>query len=427
MAASEAGGGHGGQGGPGPGGFPAVPGDCGSGSWALWALSAPLSPAQLRRLEEHRYSAAGTSLLEPLLQPFWRWLVERVPLWLAPNAITLSGLLVNMLSTLLLIFYCPTVTEEAPLWIFLICGLGLFIYQSLDAIDGKQARRTNSCSPLGELFDHGCDSISTVFVALGASIAIRLGSDPNWLFFCCFVGMFMFYCAHWQTYVSGVLRFGKLDVTEVQLAIVTVFILTSFGGTSMWDYIIPVIEVKLKLFPLLGIVAGAFFSCSNYFHTILSGGVGKNGSTIAGTSVLSPGIHIGLIILLAIMICKKSATQLFEKHPCLYIMMFGCVYAKVTQKLVVAHMTKSKLSLQDPAFIGPGLLFLDQYFNNFIDEYIVLWVAMLISSLDLLRYSTAVILQIANHFHLQVFRIPFPHAPEQVQVHSSKSHQNNMD
>ena len=34
----------------------------------------------------------------------------------------------------------------------------------LDAIDGKQARRTNSSNPLGELFDHGCDSLSTVFV-----------------------------------------------------------------------------------------------------------------------------------------------------------------------------------------------------------------------------------------------------------------------
>lgn len=34
-------------------------------------------------------------------------------------------------------------------------GVGLFIYQSLDAIDGKQARRTGASSPLGEVFDHG--------------------------------------------------------------------------------------------------------------------------------------------------------------------------------------------------------------------------------------------------------------------------------
>lgn len=50
---------------------------------------------------------------------------------------------------------------QAPLWAYIACACGLFIYQSLDAIDGKQARRTNSSTPLGELFDHGCDSLST--------------------------------------------------------------------------------------------------------------------------------------------------------------------------------------------------------------------------------------------------------------------------
>lgn len=39
-------------------------------------------------------------------------------------------------------------------------------------------------------------------------------------------------------------------------------------------------------------------------------------------------------------------------------------------------MTKSEMYLQDTAFIGPALLFLDQYFNSFIDEYIVLWIAL---------------------------------------------------
>ncbi|XP_050801960.1 cholinephosphotransferase 1 isoform X2 [Gopherus flavomarginatus] len=322
---------------------------------------------------------------------------------------------------------CTSLNFQAPFWVFLLCAVGLFVYQSLDAIDGKQARRTNSSSPLGELFDHGCDCISTVFVSIGACIAVRLGTNPDWLFFCCFVGTFMFYCAHWQTYVSGMLKFGKVDVTEVQIAIMILFLMSAFGGTTMWDYKIPLLDLKLKTFPVLGIVGGALFSCSNYFHVIFGGGVGKNGSTIAGTSVLSPGLHIGLVITLAIMIYKKSTTQLFEKHPCLYVLTFGFVSAKITQKLVVAHMTKSELYLQDTAFIGPGLLFLDQYFNSFIDEYIVLWIALVISLFDLLRYSTGVCMQIAAHLHIHVFRISSLQAPEQVQVVSSLSHQNNMD
>lgn len=79
--------------------------------------------------------------------------------------------------------YSPDGRQEPPRWACFLCGLGLFIYQSLDAIDGKQARRTNSSSPLGELFDHGCDSISTVFVAVSACVSVQLGHYPKWMFF----------------------------------------------------------------------------------------------------------------------------------------------------------------------------------------------------------------------------------------------------
>ncbi|TUH38757.1 Choline/ethanolaminephosphotransferase 1 [Bagarius yarrelli] len=122
----------------------------------LIELPAPvLTRHQLKRLEEHRYSSAGRSLLEPAMQCYWEWLVSRMPPWIAPNLITIIGLATNAFTTLILIYYCPTATEQAPLWTYLLCAVGLFIYQSLDAIDGKQARRTNSSSPLGELFDHG--------------------------------------------------------------------------------------------------------------------------------------------------------------------------------------------------------------------------------------------------------------------------------
>ncbi|XP_038637072.1 cholinephosphotransferase 1 isoform X2 [Scyliorhinus canicula] len=304
----------------------------------------------------------------------------------------------------------------APAYVYILCGLGLFIYQSLDAIDGKQARRTNSSSPLGELFDHGCDSFSTVMVGLGTCLAVHLGTDPDLMFFCCFVGVFMFYCAHWQTYVSGSLRFGKIDVTEVQICIMLIFFLSAIGGATLWDYQIPVLGLRMKILPVFGIIAGAIYSCTNYFRVIFSGGTGKNGSTIAGTSVLSPSLHIGLVITMATMIYKKSTTRLFEDHPCLYVLMFGCVASKITNKLVVAHMTKSKMKLQDTAFIGPGLLFLNQYFNSFIHEYFVLWVAMIFSLCDLLIYCITVCIQIASHLKIKVFQIPHQ-APEQVQNH----------
>jgi hypothetical protein len=40
----------------------------------------------------------------------------------------------------------------------------MMLMQTFDAVDGKQARRTNSSSPLGELFDHGNRSFKPKFV-----------------------------------------------------------------------------------------------------------------------------------------------------------------------------------------------------------------------------------------------------------------------
>lgn len=44
---------------------------------------------------------------------------------------------------------------QAPVWVYLMNAAAVFAYMHLDCIDGKQARRTGSSSPLGQLFDHG--------------------------------------------------------------------------------------------------------------------------------------------------------------------------------------------------------------------------------------------------------------------------------
>ncbi|MBN3284968.1 CEPT1 ethanolaminephosphotransferase, partial [Polyodon spathula] len=375
--------------------------------------SPPLSRHQLKRLDEHRYRSAGRSLLEPLMQCYWEWLVARVPVWIAPNLITIVGLVTNIFTTLVLVYYCPTATEQAmnsaPEYIQIRCFV-----QSL-SLNFQLAKKPGNI----HFFLNLSDSLVSLFVVLGTCIAVQLGTHPDWMFFCCFAGMFMFYCAHWQTYVSGTLRFGigeelivvmspRIDVTEVQIFIIIMYLLAAIGGSAFWQSPIPVLNIQVKILPALCTVAGAIFSCTNYFRVIFTGGVGKNGSTTAGTSVLSPFLHIGSVIILAMMIYKKSAVQLFEKHPCLYILAFGFVSAKITNKLVVAHMTKSEMHLHDLAFLGPGLLFLDQYLNSFIDEYLVLWIALVLSFFDLVRYCVSVCNQIASHLHIFVFKITPP-------------------
>ncbi|XP_058810789.1 choline/ethanolaminephosphotransferase 1 isoform X3 [Phymastichus coffea] len=366
-----------------------------------------LSPGQLKRLTEHKYSCSSASLCDKFLQPWWEWLTSRVPIWLAPNLITTLGLIINIVTTLVLVWYCPDVKTEPPRWACFLCAVGLFVYQSLDAIDGKQARRTGTSTPLGELFDHGCDSISTVFVALSACIAVQLGYYPTWMFFQCFCAMTLFYCAHWQTYVSGSLRFGKIDVTEAQFVIIGIHLISAIFGPAIWTKEIPLLDgFQFKYLIGVATMVCALTNLYSIFSVVFTGGVGKNGSTVAGTSVLSPIIPFSFVVVPAFIIYRKSAEHVYENHPALYILAFGMVAAKVTNRLVVAHMTKSEMQYLDSSLIGPAMLFLNQYFNFFIKEYYVLWLCFIWVTFDLLRYSAQVCLEICDHMNIELFRIP---------------------
>ncbi|XP_062132971.1 cholinephosphotransferase 1 isoform X2 [Drosophila sulfurigaster albostrigata] len=366
-----------------------------------------LSPQQLRKLSEHKYSCFSASLLDPLLQPWWNWLVAQTPLWLAPNLITIVGLILNIVTTLILICYSPNGVEPPPRWTCFLCALGLFIYQSLDSIDGKQARRTNTSSPLGELFDHGCDSISTIFVALSACISCQLGHYPNWLFFQCFCAIALFYCAHWQTYVSGTMRFGRIDVTEAQFSIIAIHLVSAALGPEIWLTKVGIGNIELWAGPAVTTIVCGVLSLTYVFSVVVAGGVGKNGSTVAGTSVLSPSIPLTLVVLPALIIAQKSPENIFTEHASVYILAFGMVAAKITNKLVIAHMTKAEMEYLDWSLLGPALLFLNQYFNCIIPEIWLLWFALIWGTQDLLRYCSQVCLEICQHLRIDLFRIPY--------------------
>ena len=52
----------------------------------------------------------------------------------------------------------------------------------LDEMDGKQARKTGNSSPLGLLFDHGCDSFTTSLVSLMVMKVIQMGNGSLIMF-----------------------------------------------------------------------------------------------------------------------------------------------------------------------------------------------------------------------------------------------------
>lgn len=84
----------------------------------------------------------------------------------------------------------------------------VFLLLCTDGVDGKQARRTNSSTPLGELFDHGLDSWACIFfVATVYSIFGRLESGVGvaTLYYILWVVLFSFILSHWEKYNTGIL------------------------------------------------------------------------------------------------------------------------------------------------------------------------------------------------------------------------------
>ena len=79
-----------------------------------------------------------------------------------------------VINFLTLLWYNPTLDQDMPRWVYASWAIGLFLYQTFDAVDGTQAyvmnsvglvkntktvsrRRTHQSGPLGELFDHSKD------------------------------------------------------------------------------------------------------------------------------------------------------------------------------------------------------------------------------------------------------------------------------
>ena len=56
---------------------------------------------------------------------------------------------------------------------------------------------------------------------------------------------------------------------------------------------------------------------------------------LQGTSVLSPLFPIAVMLYMAYHTARMSSTNLFQKHPCLFVMAFGMACSKITIKLVV--------------------------------------------------------------------------------------------
>ena len=113
----------------------------------------------------------------PLSKTYCVKVSTKLPEWLHPNTITLSGSIPLMIVWAMLAFSNTDLNVDQfwfPQYMLLLAAFAEFFYQQCDGVDGIHARRIGSASVLGCLFDHGCDCICTV-----AHVEIIIGLLPG--------------------------------------------------------------------------------------------------------------------------------------------------------------------------------------------------------------------------------------------------------
>jgi len=106
----------------------------------------------------------------------------------------------------------------------------------MDNIDGKQARRTGTSSGLGELFDHGIDSLNCTLASLCETAAMGLGPSKTGAFTALVPCLPMFFST-WETYHTHTLYLGVFNgPTEGLMLACAVMAISGYLGPQIWQY-----------------------------------------------------------------------------------------------------------------------------------------------------------------------------------------------
>ena len=426
-----------------------------------------LTPRALEGLKEYRYKPGGYTVLDALHQPIWNCTFHCVevntaalicllmsplitditekflPAWLAPNLITLTGLLVLVSAYIVTARYAPDFEAGLPRWIFLMNAAASFFYLHADCLDGKQARRTRTSSPLGQLFDHGCDALAVHFILTALIVSLGMRAPPHWITIGnLFIVFIPWLTAHWEEYHTGVMLYGNgaWGVTEANYAVVSLHVVSGILGPDIWNlaplslplnavaehFAIPVewtkflhlaAELKLKYY-LLGFLAfmgygllssqiKRVFAISGH-PALLKEALPKEerGSKQLGTGAAAYHLfQLGLMHSLGLaMLLQQSIHEALPGQTRIAIATYGVTYALQATRLIMAHMAKEPFEVA----IWPLALLAMQAVNlrlNLLDTATVGYVVNMLVVAGYLHYVVSVINEVCEFLDINALTI----------------------
>ncbi|XP_020967497.1 choline/ethanolaminephosphotransferase 1 isoform X2 [Arachis ipaensis] len=292
---------------------------------------------------------------------------------------------------------------------------------TFDAVDGKQARRTSSSSPLGELFDHGCDALACTFESIAFGSTSMCGRDAFWFWF---LSAVPFYGATWEHYFTHSLILPVINgPTEGLMLIYTCHFFTALVGAEWWIHEfgksvpflswlpivsgIPTYKAALTLLMVFGVGPTVFGNVSNVCKLVRA----KNGSVLRALAMLYPfTVLVGAVLLWD----HLSPSDIMGNHPCLVIIGTGLAFGFLVGRMILAHLCDEPKGLKTGMCMS--LLYLPLAIANaltarlndgvpLVDERLVLLGFCAYTVTLYLHFATTVIHEITNALGICCFRI----------------------
>jgi len=295
-----------------------------------------ISAEGLERLKHHKYQTTGYTVLDTyVMNHFWEAFVKLIPLWMAPNLVTLIGFLCILSSYVLMTFYDVTYSQQLPSSVLLYAAFTHFAYQTLDACDGKHARRTGNTSPLGMLMDHGCDSLTSTILILSITQALGLGHDFNlrMLAFGIWTG---FYVATWEEYHTHwcrtqVFNFG---VTENQIFAMWLLVMAALRGLPFYEQAIDFssFSLELRVVFLYGTVSLSVATQVLMVYSCI---------TAANDKVRAVSRLLPIVMLMGALYLMSHYTEVYHSHTTLCMVACAFYFSLCVGRLILASITET--------------------------------------------------------------------------------------
>lgn len=371
-----------------------------------------ITSSHLKGFDSYKYSCKDTSpLANYVMHPFWNQFVKIFPTWLAPNLMTFTGFMLLVIQYVILCCYDPVYnavnpiehTSTIPQWVWWFSFFAQFFSHTLDGCDGKQARRTKTSSPLGELFDHGIDSWCVSFFTLNAFSIFGKDSVGVEQFYFIQIGtMVAFVISHWEKYNTGILYLPwAYDLSQIVLALV--YLITAIKGVETWmdgfmglNYCL-IFQIMTYGSVVLVTIPIALY---NIYITYKQGECKQSGLYEGLLPLLSPT----LLFVLTTCWVYSSPSNILQNHPRLITFLNSVVFSNIVARLIVAQMSNSRCERFNKMLPA---LFLAIIVSLLFPQAEVYVCTALVATFTLahIHYGYVVVNKLAEHLNIKVFSI----------------------